>query len=333
MTGKTPITILGAGAWGTALAMVMARHGHRVRLWDHDATHVEQLRKQRRNSRYLPEISFPELIEIHDDLATALANVQDIMIVVPSDAFANLLQQILPCLTTSTRLVWGTKGLDPYTDELLSERAQKIFKRPVAMAAISGPSFAREVALGLPTAVTLAYNDPLFAKALTERLHGTDFRVYTTTDIIGVQICGAVKNVLAVGVGVSDGLGMGANARSALITRGLAEMMRLGVAMGAQTATFMGLAGIGDLVLTATDDQSRNRRFGLALGQGKTQGQAIKEIGKVIEGMNNTRLVYQLAQHYQIEMPITEQVHQLLHENVSPKEAMQALLMREMKQE
>lgn len=333
MTSKKPIAVLGAGAWGTALAMVMARHGHRVRLWEHDADQAEKLIKSRQNFAYLPNITFPELLEIHDDLATALADIQDIMIVVPSDAFTSLLEQILPCITASTRLVWGTKGIDPKTDELLSSQAEQILNRRVAMGIISGPSFATEVALGLPAAVTLACNEPAFSEELIARLHGPDFRVYTSTDLIGVQICGAVKNVLAIAVGISDGLKMGANARSALITRGLAEMTRLGVSMGAVKSTFMGLAGVGDLVLTTTDDQSRNRRFGLALGQGKTQAQAMQEIGKVIEGANNAHLVYRLSQQYEVEMPITAQVYNLLHKEISPLAAMQTLLLRQTKPE
>jgi glycerol-3-phosphate dehydrogenase (NAD(P)+) len=274
----------------------------------------------------LPDIPFPEGIELQADLATVLQN-PDILITIPSDGFREILLQIKSLAKQPLRLVWGTKGLDPTSQQLLSEVTQEILGN-IPMAALSGPSFAKEVAKNMPTAVTIACQDKQFSQDLMQYFHGQNFRVYLSDDLIGVQIAGAVKNVIALAVGASDGLGLGANTRAALITRGLAEMARLGVALGAKQETFMGLAGIGDLVLTATDNQSRNRRFGLALGQGKNLQQAQAEIGQVVESVSNTKQVYQLAKQHKVEMPIVEQLYQILYQNIPIQTALQNLLTR-----
>lgn len=326
------ITVLGAGSWGTALAILLARNGFPVRLWGHDPKHVSDLYHQRANNKYLPNVTFPENLEVHSDLKTALQNVQDILIAVPSHAFRETIQKIKPFCEPGVRFILGTKGLDPQSDTLLSDVVADVIGK-VSIAVIAGPSFAKEVALGLPTAITLGYNNFEFAQDLVQAFHNPTFRVYTTDDLAGVQVCGAVKNVIALAVGASDGLGLGANARSALLTRGLAEMTRLGIALGGKQETFMGLAGMGDLVLTATDSQSRNRRFGLALGQGKNLKEVQAEINQVVEGVNNAARVYALAKKLNIEMPITEQLYKVLHENYSVSEVVKNLLSRDPKEE
>ena len=327
-----PITVLGAGSWGTALSILLANNRQAVRLWDHDPKLISNLYHKHKNTHYLPNIEFPENLEVFADLDQALAGIKDVLLVVPSHAFREVVKAIQPFLAPDIRIAWGTKGLDPESGKLLHEVVIELLGA-VPMAMIAGPSFAKEVALNLPTAVTLAHNDVGFAQDMVNRLHNTNFRVYTSVDMVGVQICGAVKNILAVAVGMSDGLGMGANARCALITRGLAEMSRLGIALGGKRETFMGLAGVGDLVLTATDDQSRNRRFGKAVASDKSIADAQKEIEQVVEGMSNTPLVYALAKRVQLEMPITEQVYRILYENQPVADAVKELLTRDPKPE
>lgn len=327
-----PIAVLGAGSWGTALAILLARNGQPVRLWDRDPENISRMYHQHSNPRYLPDITFPDQLEVFANLEEVLHGVRDILIAVPSVGFRDIIKQIQSLVHADTRIVWGTKGLDPESGDLLHLVAKNILgDRPIAI--ISGPSFAREVALGLPTAVTLANNDKSFAQDLVDRFHNAVFRIYLSTDLIGVQICAAAKNVLAVAVGASDGLGFGANARCALITRGVAEMMRLVKATGGKVETAIGLPGIGDLVLTATDDQSRNRRFGFALGSGKNLVEVRQEIGQVVEGADNAAKLYALAQRMQVEMPIIEQVNLVINENVSALTAMKTLLSRDIKEE
>lgn len=332
-TTESPIAILGAGSWGTALAILLARNQQTVRLWGNDAAELETMQITRCNHHYLPDILLPENLLIQPDLEAALTDAQDILVVVPSHAFRAVLQRIKPYFNSTMRLAWGTKGLDPQSAKLLDTVVNEVFGTPFPTAVISGPSFAREVAMGLPTAVTVASNTQAFAKDLAKRLHNSTFRVYTSADVIGVEVGGAIKNILAIATGISDGLGFGANARSALITRGLAEMIRLGIALGGQLETFMGLAGVGDLILTCTDNQSRNRRFGLALGQGTSIHEAEKTIGQVVEGARNVIEAHKLAQKTQISMPITEQVYRVLYQGIAPAEAVKTLLMREPKVE
>jgi len=331
-TNSTTISVLGAGAWGTTLAILLARNHHPVRLWGHDAHHMGMLAQQRINSKYLPDIPFPESLEVTADLRDAITAAGVILIAVPSAGFCGLLDQLTPALQPGTRLAWATKGLEPRTGRLLHQAVGDRFGG-VDTAVISGPTFAREVAAGLPTAVTVASASEAYAVQLAQWLHNSRFRAYTSSDIIGVQLGGAIKNVLAVAAGIADGLGYGSNTRAALITRGLAEMTRLGLAMGGHRDTFSGLAGLGDLLLTCTDNQSRNRRFGLYLGQGKDINAAVKNVGQLVEGLPTTREVHRLAAETDTEMPITEQVYRVLFEDRSPLAAVDDLLNRQLKSE
>lgn len=330
---QLPIAMIGAGSWGTALALYLGRRGQTVRLWSHDASHVAAMQREHCNQQYLPGHTFPPTLHVYSSLADAVAGIRDIMIAVPSAAFAPILTQLKPYLATDSRIVWVTKGLDPQTGKLLDEVAQDILGQEHAYAVLAGPSFAAEVAKGLPTAIVASSHDEQFNKDLVARFNSPLLRVYSSNDVIGVEVGGIVKNVLAIATGISDGMAFGANARSALITRGLAEIIRLGIALGGRAETFNGLTGIGDLVLTCTDDQSRNRRFGLAIGRGEVTNQAERKIGQVIEGKNNARLVLQLAKLYQVDMPITTAVWEILQGALTPAEAMQALLSREPKEE
>ena len=325
---KQQFAVLGAGSWGTALAMLLADNGHRVSLWSHSAEHTNVMNSEGCNSRYLPGLAFPSGLTVTHDLAQALKPANIVLVVVPSHAFRATLTRIKPLLTAKQCLAWGTKGLEPDSQKLLHQQAEEELGNDRPMAVVSGPTFAKEVAQKLPGAVTVASRNSAFALTLASALHNDYFRAYTGSDVVGVEIGGAVKNVLAIAAGAADGLGFGANARAALIARGVAEVMRLGVAMGAQQETFMGLTGLGDLVLTCTDDQSRNRRLGLALGAGKSKETVIAEIGQVVEGINTSKEVHALAQRLGVEMPITEQVYKVIHEGHSPQQAVQDLMER-----
>ena len=327
------VTVLGAGSWGTALAIQFARSGRHTRLWGRDRERLLAMGKSRRNERYLSGGEFPPSLAVEPDLAVALQGARDVLVVVPSHAFRAVLSEIAPFLGPDMRLAWATKGLELDTGRLPHQIAHEVLGSQRAVAVLSGPTFAREVGAGLPTAMTIASPEVDFAKALAQDLTSANFRAYTSTDITGVEIGGAVKNVLAVGAGLSDGLGFGANTRVALITRGLAEMMRLGVALGAQRETFMGLAGLGDLVLTCTDDQSRNRRFGLLLAAGATAEKALGEIGQVVEGYLAAKAVRTVASQLGVEMPLCEGVYRVLHENVPAKAAVKELMSRPIRSE
>lgn len=330
MSDSQTIAVLGAGSYGTALAFCLSRNGVATYLWGRDAEHMSELEQDRANNRYLPGFAFPDSLFIEPDLLKAIQASHDLLVVVPSHAFGELLSKIKPHLTVKHRILWATKGLEPDTGRLLQEVAEDILGKDIPLGVLSGPTFAKEMAAGLPTAISLASNRPAFIDEMAEKLHcGKSFRVYKSNDFTGVQLGGAVKNVIAIGAGLSDGMGFGANARTALITRGLAELSRLGVAVGAQPQTFMGMAGLGDLVLTCTDNQSRNRRFGLALGEGKSVQQAMQDIGQVVEGYRNTKEVFVLAGRHGVEVPITEQIYQILYEGKPAKEAAIALLSRQ----
>jgi glycerol-3-phosphate dehydrogenase (NAD(P)+) len=327
------IAIVGAGSWGTALAILAARNGCQTLLWGHNPEHVIALEQERQNSRYLPNHPFPENLTVSSDLSEAAEFSNLMLICVPSHAFKNTLIKLKPYLPPSVKMAWATKGFNPDDGCLLHDIVTKIISEQTPAAIISGPTFAKEVAANLPTAITIASTYPDFAKQLAGLLHGGHFRTYTSTDVIGVEVGGAVKNVLAIAAGIADGLGFGANTRAALITRGLNEIIRLGVKLGGKQETFMGLAGLGDLVLTCTDNQSRNRRLGLALGRGQDKATAIKEIGQEIEGVLAAKETILLAKKYSIDMPISEQTYKVLYESLEPRTAVQNLLAREQKAE
>lgn len=325
--------VLGAGSWGTALAILLARNNVQVALWGHDADFMAHLVRERCNRRYLPDVEFPAELRPEPDLAAALRGASDVLIVVPSHGFRAVLERALPFLGADARLAWGTKGLESGTGRLLHESVDDVLPVPHPYAVVSGPTFAGEVARGLPTAITVASHDERYAAELADLLHNESLRAYTSLDVSGVELGGAVKNVLAIAAGISDGLGFGANSRAALITRGLTEIIRLGVALGGRPETFMGLAGLGDLVLTCTDDQSRNRRFGLALARDVPAQTALREIAQVVEGAQTAREVCRLAEARNIEMPISQQVYRILYEGLKPRQAVQELFARELKPE
>jgi len=285
------------------------------------------------NIRYLPGVSFPPNLLANPNLEECLDGARDILVVVPSHGLRDTLTTIQPLLEPLSRICWATKGFELHSGKLPHQVAAEVLGSDRPMAVLSGPTFAKEVAEGLPTAMTVAAKDPDFAAALAKSLSGENFRAYTSDDIIGVEVGGAVKNVLAIGAGMSDGLGFGANARIALINRGLAEMTRLGVALGAKRETFMGLACMGDLVLTCTDNLSRNRRMGLALASGLSIEEAKQEIQQVVEGVLAAEAVKEVADELGIEMPICHQVYKILYTGTSPREAVEALMGRELKSE
>jgi glycerol-3-phosphate dehydrogenase (NAD(P)+) len=291
------------------------------------------MREERVNSRYLPDAAFPENLEAFVDLGECLQGVRDILVAVPSHGFREILEAIEPLLANGARVCWATKGFELHTGKLPHVVAAEVLGADRPVAVLSGPTFAKEVGVGLPTALTIAANDSAFAQDLAVTLSGDNFRAYTSDDMIGVEVGGAVKNVLAIGAGMSDGLGFGANTRVALITRGLVEMTRLGVALGAKRETFMGLAGMGDLMLTCTDNLSRNRRMGLALAAGKSVEEAQEEIRQVVEGVMAAEAVHEVAEKLGIEMPICHQVYRILYEGASPREAVGALMRRDLKSE
>ncbi|HTC14919.1 MAG TPA: NAD(P)H-dependent glycerol-3-phosphate dehydrogenase [Steroidobacteraceae bacterium] len=331
--GELPVAVLGAGSWGTALAVQFARGGRSVRLWGRDGARLAEMARARCNSRYLPSVPFPPSLEVQPDIARALSGTRDALIAVPSQALRALLAELQPHLTTGTHVAWATKGFEQDSLLLPHQVARAVLGAERRVAVLSGPTFAREVGAGLPTAMTVASPDAHYAQTLSRELSSANFRAYSSTDIIGVEIGGAVKNALAVGAGLGDGLGFGANTRVALITRGLREMTRLGVALGAQPQTFMGLAGLGDLVLTCTDDQSRNRRFGLLLAAGRTPQAALQEIAQAVEGYAAARAIRAVAARAGVEMPLCDMVYRVLYENLPARDAVQALMSRPLRAE
>lgn len=327
------IAVLGAGSWGTALAMLLARNDQAVNLWSHNSAHATSMQASRENSRYLAGLTFPEKLLVSADLEVTFKDVTNILIVVPSHAFRDTLKLIKPYITESHSIAWATKGLETDSNKLLHQVAREELGDKISLAVISGPTFANEVAQGLPGAVTIASDDQSLALEWANLLHNDHFRAYTGDDVVGVELGGACKNVIAIAAGIADGMGFGANARAALIARALAEITRLGVSLGANAETFTGLTGLGDLVLTCTDDQSRNRRTGIALGAGKRLDLVIKEIGQVVEGVATAKEVVALAKKQNIDMPITEQVYNVLYNQYSPEAAVNALFNRTIKKE
>ena len=330
---KPAIAVLGAGSWGTALALLLARNGHTALLWGNDAARQARLEHERSNSVYLPGIPFPANLLIRDSLSGTASAAARFLIAVPSHAFRATVAALKPLLPADAVIAWATKGLEPGSGKLLSQVATEELGARHPLAVVSGPTFAREVALNLPTALTVASENETAAEAVAAWLRNERVRVYTSRDVAGVQLGGAIKNVMAIAAGISDGLGFGANARAALITRGLAELTRPGVAMGGKAETFMGLTGAGDLILTCTDNSSRNRRVGLALGQGRKLPEILAEIGQEAEGVATARGLPQLAARFRVDMPIVTQVYRVLYEHLPPQAAVEALLSREPRQE
>ncbi len=322
------IMVAGAGSWGTALALVLARNGHRTYLWDSLDSHVDKLITERCNNYHLPGHSFPDTLSAVPRFTPLPEGLGHILIVVPCAGLTDVLEKLRSQPERDYRICLACKGIEPGTLQLNHVLVEQ-YLPGVPVAALSGPSFAREVAEGLPTAVTIAAREPSVAADFSALFHCEVFRTYTHDDIVGVQVGGAVKNVMAIAAGISDGLGNGANARAALMARGLAEIMRLGQALGGRVDTFMGLTGLGDLALTCTDDQSRNRRFGLALSQGKSPEQAMAEIGQAVEGVHTTRVVCALAERHAVDMPISRQVQNVIDGRITPKQAVHELLSRE----
>jgi len=325
--------VIGAGSWGTALALQFARSDGEVRIWGRDEAQLKTMARDGVNARYLPGAAFPDNLVACAELGDCLSGVRDVLIAVPSHGLRATLLAIQPLLAGDARVCWATKGFELHTGKLPHQVATEVLGDNHPMAVLSGPTFAKEVGAGLPTAMTIAANDNAFAQDLAVALSGENFRAYTSDDMVGVEVGGAIKNVLAIGAGMSDGLGFGANSRIALITRGLVEMTRLGVALGAKKETLMGLAGMGDLVLTCTDNLSRNRRMGLALASGKNVEEAQQEIRQVVEGVMAAEAVHEVADELGIEMPICHQVYRILYEGESPREAVGALMRRELKSE
>lgn len=324
-------SVIGAGSWGTALAVHLSFSGYMTTLWAHDLRHIAAMKVARENAKYLPSVPFPKDLLLEEELEVAIRHSDIVLLAIPSHVFKTTLTRVQSFLRSGQIILSATKGL---TEEggLMSDLVKEILPdHPYAL--LSGPSFAKEVAVHLPTTVTIASDDAVCAASLANTFSRNVFRVYTSDDIIGVQIAGAVKNVLAVAVGISDGLGFGANARAALIARGLEEMKRLCLVAGGQLKTVMGLAGVGDLVLTCTDDQSRNRRFGLEIGQGKSPREAQESIGQVVESVTTSQLIQKMIFDYTLDMPIITQVYHVLHHNLSAKDAVKNLFSRTLKAE
>ncbi len=333
MTDTNKIAVLGAGSWGTALATLLARHGHPTVLWGRDAAIVEAIDQCHENPRYLPGIPLPGSLRASTDLAATVQGAAWILVVVPSHAFAETVRALAPLRPAGAGVAWATKGFQPGSGRFLHEVAREVLGLDVPLAVVTGPSFAKEVTLGLPTAITVHGDDEGFAQQVADAMHGPAFRAYTGDDMVGAELGGAMKNVLAVATGVADGMQLGLNARAGLITRGLNEMLRLAAAIGGKPETLMGLAGLGDLVLTSTGDLSRNRRLGLALGRGQSLPDAVKEIGQVVESVQTADEVMRQADHHGIDLPISKAVQSVLHGEPSPRDGLQQLLAREQKPE
>ena len=338
MAAPLSVTVLGAGSWGSALAALIARHGHPTVLWGRDPEVIAAIAQRHENPHYLPGIALPDSLRATTDLAAALRDADLVLVVVPSHAFTETLHALAPLRPAHVGVAWATKGFEPGSGRFLHEVAADVLGNSrlgpgVPLAVVTGPSFAKEVAAGLPTALTVHGDDAAFVQQVADVLHGPEFRAYTGDDMRGAELGGAMKNVLAVATGAADGMNLGLNARTGLITRGLNEMLRLNAAIGGRPETLMGLAGLGDLVLTCTGDLSRNRRLGLALGRGQTLPDAVREIGQVVESVQTADEVMRLADRYGLELPIASNVRDVLHGDITPAEALRRLLAREQKAE
>ncbi|MBL1433477.1 MAG: NAD(P)-dependent glycerol-3-phosphate dehydrogenase [Gammaproteobacteria bacterium] len=337
MSTPGTVSVIGAGSWGTALAQQLARRQHQVRLWGRNREHLAEINRIRCNQRYLPNITLSDNVTAFDladpSLSQTLKDSQLILLVVPSSAFRETIIKIKPYCSDNTLLAWACKGLEQDSAKRLHQILLEEWPGIQRYGVISGPTFALELAKGYPTAITVAANSDQASGDIADFLHGDRLRCYTSTDIVGVELGGAIKNALAIATGIADGLNFGANTRSALITRGLSEMVKLGAALGGQANTFYGLAGLGDLILTCTDDQSRNRQLGLALGRGHSLTDALEAIDQVVEGVNTARELHQLMQTHNIDMPICDSVYRVLYEGLAPTDAVYSLLERELKAE
>jgi len=330
--------VIGAGSWGTALARLLGDKGEKVFLWGHDPEHIAAVQRDRENKKYLPGALIPETVQPVDDLASAVQGAQCVVMVVPSHGYRDVFEQLVPHLQDNTLLVSAVKGIENKTLQTMTQVMQdtldlKKITAKFDLGVLSGPSFAAEVAVAQPTAVTVAFEDKAAACSVQHLFSTSFFRVYTSTDIIGLEISAAMKNVVAIAAGICDGLGYGLNTRAALITRGLAEITRLGVRLGAHPLTFSGLGGLGDLVLTCTGNLSRNRTIGLKLGQGQTLGQALAEMTMVAEGVKTTQSCYNLSRKIGVEMPILEQTYLVLYQDKDCRRAVQDLFQRSLKDE
>ena len=322
MTGG--VAVLGAGSWGTALAIQLARSNADVRLWGHEPGHMERLRVTRENSDYLPGYPIAENVSIITSIADAVAGADYLLVAIPSKGFRALLAELKPLIADTVPIFWASKGFEVESGLMLHEIIeQEMPGRYYGVA--SGPTFAAEVADGVPAAIACAGNDADTTAAFAEVMRGHHFRAYTSDDIVGVELGGALKNVLAIAVGIADGLGFGANTRAMLMTRGLGEIMRFAAELGAHPETLMGLAGLGDIILTCTDDKSRNRRFGLAIGRGKNIDQAEIEVGQTVEGLRAARAVFRKSTELGLELPILNEVYRVLCENKPPLQAVRDL--------
>lgn len=329
------IGVIGAGSWGTTLANLLAKKGHKVTLWAYEPELVSEMQETRVNSLFLPEITLSSELSFTNDLKEAVEGKRILLCVAPSQVVRGIIVAILPHISEEAIIVSASKGIELDSLLTVSQIYEELLPSPLfeRFAVVSGPSFAREVAQEMPTAVVAAANSPAVASQVQQIFNTGYFRLYTNNDLVGVELGGAIKNVIAIAAGIGDGLGFGYNTRAALITRGLAEMTRLGLAMGAQAATFAGLAGMGDLVLTCTGDLSRNRTVGMKLGSGMTLDSILEEMRMVAEGVKTTRSAYALAKRLDVDVPIIEQVHRVLYDNKPARQAVSELMSRNLKSE
>ncbi|MFB4163432.1 NAD(P)H-dependent glycerol-3-phosphate dehydrogenase [Alteribacillus sp. JSM 102045] len=332
---KKNVAVLGAGSWGTALATVLADNEHNVKIWTRRKEQAKEINQDHTNTKYLPGFTLPHLISASSDLAWCTENVEYILLVVPTKAVRDTMTLLKPYIKEYSILIHASKGIEPGTSKRISEMMEEELanQKGRATVVLSGPSHAEEVCKRQPTTVTVSSHVAEAAEEVQELFMNNNFRVYTNHDLIGVEIGGALKNIIALGIGLTDGLGYGDNAKAALMTRGLAEIARLGIKLGANPLTFTGLSGLGDLIVTCTSEHSRNWRAGYKLGQGKNLDDVLKEMGMVVEGVRTTKAVYELSYQIQVEMPITEALFEVLFEEKSPKEAAQQLMGRVRKHE
>ncbi len=326
------IAVIGAGSWGTALAVSLCGNGHHINIWDVNDSHLKELEEKRENIKYLPEVSLPESLQIAYSIEAAMKDAEIVLFSAPAQHFRSALDGALPYLKPEMTLVNVAKGIEQKTLMRLSEIAME--KLPHAKyVVLSGPSHAEEVGRGMPTTLVAASEEQQLAEYIQDVFMSDSLRLYTNSDVVGVELGGALKNIIALGAGISDGMGYGDNAKAAMMTRGIAEIARLGVKLGANLSTFSGLTGIGDLIVTCTSMHSRNRRCGILIGEGMKPSEATKQVGMVVEGMYTTEAAYQLAQKFDVEMPITEQIYQVIKEQSDAREAVIRLMTRQKKHE